>query len=63
MLRHSCHRTLVTVDVRQDIVWWFQFIQSLNGKSLLLDKTPIECAYTDACDKGAGGSFRAYWFY
>ena len=63
MLRHSCHRTLVTVDVRQDIVWWFQFIQSFNGKSLLLDKTPIECVYTDACDKGAGGSFGADWFY
>ena len=63
MLRHSCHRTLVTVDVRQDIVWWFQFIQSFNGKSLLLHKTPIECVYTDACDKGAGGSFGADWFY
>lgn len=63
MLRHSGHRTLVSLDIRQDIVWWFQFMQSFNGKSLLLDKTPIECVYTDACDEGAGGSFGTDWFY
>lgn len=32
---------------------WSQFFNGLNGKSLLPDKTPIECACKDACDEGA----------
>lgn len=62
-LRHGCHRTLISVEVRRDISWWYQFIQTFNGKSTLLDKTPIECVFTDACDEGAGGSFGRDWFY
>lgn len=32
-----------------------QFLNVFNRKSLWLDKTPIECASTDACDEGGGG--------
>ena len=63
MLRHNCHRTLLSSEVSQDIEWWFKFISVFNGKSLLLDKTPIEWACTDACDEAAGGHFGCDWFY
>ena len=61
--RHNCHRALLSNDVRQDIEWWTQFLSVFNGKSLLLDKIPIECTFTDACDEAAGGSFGYDWFY
>lgn len=63
MLRHQCHRTLLSSEVRQDLLWWARYIDSFNGKSLLLDKVPIECVCTDACDDGAGGIFGRDWFY
>ena len=63
MLRHGSHRAQLSAEVRQDISWWFQFIQTFNGRSSLLDSRPIECVFTDASNEGAGGSFQGDWFY
>lgn len=63
MLRHNCHRTLLSVEVRRDISWWSQFLEIFNGRSMLLDQKPIDCVFTDACDDAAGGSFGTDWFY
>ncbi|MES9879857.1 MAG: reverse transcriptase domain-containing protein [Sedimenticola sp.] len=62
-LKHGSHRTLLTVDIRQDLIWWSSFLETFNGKSTLLDRIPIECVFTDACDEAAGGSFGTDWFY
>ena len=62
-LKHSSHRTLLGSAVRDDILWWHTFLETFNGRSMLLDKQPIECAFTDACNEAAGGSFGLDWFY
>ena len=63
MLGHNCHRTLLPGDIRWDIERWSRCLEIFNGKSLLLDRKPIECVFTDACDAAAGGSFGKDWFY
>ena len=63
LLRHGCHRTILSSDIRQDIMWWSQFMETFNGKATVIDSKPIDCAFTDACDDGAGGSFGLDWFY
>ena len=62
-LKCGYHRVLITSDIRYDIAWWLQLMVEFNGRSLLLDKRPIECVFTDACNEGAGGSFGKDWFY
>ena len=62
-LKHNCHRTVLSDGVRKDVLWWWQCLKIFNGRSTLLDKKPIECVFTDACDDAAGGSFGRDWFY
>ena len=62
-LKHSSHRALVSPEVQADLLWWFQFLSTFNGRSLLLDEQPLECVFTDACNEAAGGSFGHDWFY
>ncbi len=62
-LKHGSHKALLTVDIRQDLIWWSNFLDVFNGRSMLLDKTPIDCVFTDACNDAAGGSYGSDWFY
>ena len=62
-LKHNCHRAVLSDGVRKDVLWWWQCLKIFNGRSTLLDKKPIECVFTDACDDAAGGSFGRDWFY
>ena len=62
-LKCGYHRVLITSDIDYDIAWWLQLMMEFNGRSLLLDKRPTECVFTDACNEGAGGSFGKDWFY
>ena len=41
-LKHSSHRTLLGSTVRDDILWWHTFLETFNGRSMLLDKQPID---------------------
>ena len=34
-----------------------------QGKSAVLEHTPIETVFTDACDEAAGGVFGGDWFH
>lgn len=63
LLRHASHKTLISLDVRADLLWWFNFLSTFNGRSAVLDKQPLECVFTDACNDAAGGSFGNDWFY
>ncbi|MCG8046809.1 MAG: reverse transcriptase domain-containing protein [Candidatus Thiodiazotropha endolucinida] len=62
-LKHASHRGLICSEVRNDLLWWSGFLTTFNGRSMLLDKQPIECVFTDACNEAAGGSFGLDWFY
>ena len=63
MLWHNAHRVRVSHDLKKDLIWWSTFIDTFNGRSMLIDQCPIECVFTDASDDGAGGCFGGDWFY
>ena len=63
VLRHNAHRVRISSEMRKDLLWWANFMDTFNGRSTLLDQRPIECIFTDACNEGAGGFFGQDWFY
>lgn len=54
-LREKNHKLRLNTDILRDIRWWQAFMPQLNGKSLLLDQSPVSVIYTDACNECAGG--------
>ena len=44
-LKHASHRSIIDSNVRADLIWWHEFLSSFNGRSVLLDKKPIECVF------------------
>lgn len=62
-LKHQRSRVRLGADVRGDITWWHEFMESFNGVSAILDKQPITCLCTDACGQGAGAVFMRDWVY
>ena len=62
-LKHVSHKALLSKAVKEDLLWWVNFLKTFNGRSALLDAKPLECVFTDACDDAAGGVFGTDWFY
>ena len=62
-LKRASHKTLISPEMRNDFLWWSNFLQTFNGKSTALDKQPFYGVFTDACDDAAGGSFGSDWYY
>lgn len=62
-LQHKTHKICVSHETHQDIAWWHRFLETFNGKSLLLHKNPITQVYTDACTSEAGGLWDGDWFH
>lgn len=62
-LTRNSHKTLISLEVRQDIEWWSHFMFMFNGRSAILDQQPITCAFTDACSDAAGACFGTDWLY
>ncbi|MEW8544940.1 MAG: reverse transcriptase domain-containing protein [Candidatus Thiodiazotropha sp.] len=63
MLKHASHKAVISPEMRQDLLWWYTFLETFNGKSAILDQQPLFSVFTDACDDAAGGSFYQDWFY
>lgn len=62
-IKHKTDRVRLSSDMRQDIHWWLMFMETFNGKSAVLDKSPITTVFTDTCNAGCGGVYGADWFY
>ncbi|XP_069136902.1 uncharacterized protein [Argopecten irradians] len=62
-LKKDSHKLRFNAEVLRDLAWWHTFLQTFNGKSLLLEKRAVTSIYTDACDEGAGGHWGNDWFY
>ena len=62
-LKHASHKAVISPEMRKDLLWWFQFLETFNGRSTVLNKQPLFSVFTDACDDAAGGSFGLDWFY
>ena len=55
-LRKPWHRTLVTRDMKLDLLWWLSFMRTFNGTMPMVDCRPATPVSIDAC-KLAGGAF------
>lgn len=57
----------LNTEARADLEAWSVFINSFNGRSLILDDrwetSETLCMYTDASDLGFGGTFKTKWFF
>lgn len=62
-LKKDSHKLRFNAEVLRDLAWWHTFLQTFNGKSLLLEKRAVTSVYTDACNEGAGGHWGNDWFY
>lgn len=62
-LKADNHKMKLTGNIRADISWWQTFMSTFNGKSMLLDKQPIQSVFTDSCTAAAGGIYDGDWFY
>ncbi|VDI50863.1 Hypothetical predicted protein [Mytilus galloprovincialis] len=62
-LKHDWHKAILHGEIWHDIEWWKKFLETFNGKSLILGKIPLSSVYTDACKEGGGGFFGCDWFY
>ncbi|CAC5380816.1 unnamed protein product [Mytilus coruscus] len=62
-LKHDWHTAILHGEIWHDIEWWKKFLETFNGKSLILEKIPLSSLYTDACKERGGGFFGCDWFY
>ena len=62
-LEHALHKAVISPEMCKDLLWWYTFLETFNGRSTILDQQPLFSIFTDACDDAAGGSFGHDWFY
>ena len=62
-LKAENHKVKLNGGIQADIQWWHSFMSTFKGKSMLLDKQPIQSVFTDSCKMAAGGAFQGDWFY
>lgn len=55
-LRKPWHRTIVTQDMKKDIMWWIDFMYVFNGTMDIIDNRQATSVSIDSC-KVAGGAF------
>ena len=63
VLKRPSHKTRLNDEIRADLHWWQNCMQTFNGKAFLLETTPYSAVYTDACNIGAGAFWRDNWLY
>ena len=62
-LKQDYHKVRLRANALADINWWMTFMESFNGKSVILNVKPVSAVYTDACNKAGGGHWGSNWFY
>lgn len=62
-LKHAWHRTKVTQDMKEDIVWWLRFLDIFNGTMPMMDGRPGTSISIDACKVAAGAFFNGDFVY
>lgn len=63
LLKADNHKIKLTGCIRADIAWWQAFMSTFNGRSMLLDRKPIQSVFTDSCKIAAGGHYKGDWYY
>ena len=63
ILKLASHKTVISPEMRNDLLWWSTFLETFNGRSAVLDQQLLFSVFTDECEDAAGGSFNCHWFY
>ena len=40
ILKHASHKAVISPEMRKDLLWWYNFLETFNGRSTILDKQP-----------------------
>lgn len=62
-LRKPWHRTLVTKDMKLDLIWWLDFMHIFNGTMPIVDCRPATPITIDACKIAAGAFYQGDFVY
>ena len=46
-LKHASHKAVISPEMRKDLLWWFHFLATFNGRSTVLDKQPLFSVFTE----------------
>jgi hypothetical protein len=62
-LKKPWHRTWITREMKNDVDWWLNFLETFNGTMPMVDIRPAAPVCIDACNVGAGGYFMGLCVY
>lgn len=64
-LTRPYHRKRMTQTMRNDLLWWVDFMETFNGRTFFVSTKPTLTAEfsTDASLVGGGGHYQRDWFY
>lgn len=62
-LKKPWHRSRVTKDMKADIDWWIQFMDTFNGLTPMVECRPAAPVCIDACNVGAGAYYSGMCLY
>jgi hypothetical protein len=62
-LKDNTHKVRLNNNVLADIYWWKHFMETFNGKTLMLETKQVAAVYTDACTEGGGAHWGSNFFY
>jgi hypothetical protein len=63
-LKKGRHKLKITAGMRQDLLWWKQFLCVFNGKRMIEYQVPeVHYIFVDACEIGGGCYYRGDWQY
>ena len=63
VLRGPNHKTRVTTDMREDLLWWMIHMEHFNGTMPIAESRPTSSVCIDACDSGGGGYHDGDWYH
>ena len=62
-VEHLDHHITLRAQARADIAWWYTFVSSWNGTSILPEVEPSHFLYSDASGTwGCGAFWGSFWF-
>lgn len=62
-LKKPWHRSRVNKDMKADINWWIQFMDTFNGLTPMVESRPAAPVCIDACNVGAGAYYDGLCLY
>lgn len=62
-LRNPDHKSRMSGDLREDLLWWVDFMGQFNGSLPIRDPRPQSPVVLDACPVAGGAVYEGHWLY